>query len=226
MIIAAGILIGFVFIVESYVWYVRTMAAPAYRSKSISTSNMVMYITRVLIIGYQIILNFTIESGGGLRSVLIATLIGMVVSLFGHAILFYNKKLLDTSWKFFICTLTRLRIIKAYEYEQVVYSPVRNIGFSYLALASALSTIALVFVYIAPQIFATLYSDYRLTLSSIGQVISFFGMVITLFVLDPALFKMHDAGEIQKGFSLYLQGRIMGLVFAIALLLACLIQFT
>ena len=226
MITVAGILIGFVFIVESYVWYVRTMADPAYRSKSISTSNMVMYITRVLIIGYQIILNFTIESGGGLRSVLIATLIGIVVSLFGHAILFYNKKVLDGSWRFFTYTLTRLRIIKVHEYEQVVYSPVRDIGFSYLALASAISTIALVFVYIAPQIFATLYSEYRLTLSSIGQVISFFGMVITLFVLDPALFKMHDAGEIQKGFSVYLQGRMVGLIVAIILLLTCLIQFT
>lgn len=226
MITIAGILIGLVFIVESYVWYVRTMAAPAYRSKSISTSNMVMYITRVLIIGYQIILNFTIESGGGLKSVLIATLIGIVVSLFGHLILFYNKKMLSGSWRFFTYVLTRLRIIKMHEYEQAVCSPVRDIAFSYLAMASALSTIALVFVYIAPQIFATLYSDYRLTLSSIGQVISFFGMVITLFVLDPALFKMHDAGEIQKGFSVYLQGRIIGLIVAIILLLVCLIQFT
>jgi hypothetical protein len=226
MIIIAGILIGFVFIVESYVWYVRTMAAPDYRSKSISTSNMVMYVTRFLIIGYQIILNFTIESGGGLRAVLVATLTGIVVSLFGHAILFYNKKVLSGSWCFFTHTLTRLRIIKVHEYERVVYSPVRDIGFSYLAIASALSTIALVFVYIAPQIFATLYSDYRLTLSSIGQVISFFGMVITLFVLDPALFKMHDAGEIQKGFSVYLHGRIMGLVVATILMLVCLIQFT
>jgi hypothetical protein len=226
MITIAGILIGLVFIVESYVWYVRTMAAPDYRSKSISTSNMVMYLTRFLIIGYQIILNFTIESGGGLRAVLVATLIGIVVSLFSHAILFYNKKVLSGSWWFFTHILTRVRIINVHEYEQVAYSPVRDIGFSYLAIASALSTIALVFVYIAPQIFATLYSDYRLTLSSIGQVISFFGMVITLFVLDPALFKMHDAGEIQKGFSVYLQGRIMGLVVATILMLACLIQFT
>jgi hypothetical protein len=226
MITIAGILIGLVFIVESYVWYVRAMADPAYRSKSISTSNMVMYITRVLIVSYQIILNFTIESGGGLRSVLVATLIGIIISLLGHMLLFYNKKMLNGFWRFFTCLFIRVRIIKAHEYERVVYSPVRGITFGYLAMASALSTIALVFVYIAPQIFATLYSDYRLTLSSIGQVISFFGMVITLFVLDPALFKMHDAGEIQKGFSLYLQGRIMGLLAATILLLACLIKFT
>lgn len=76
MIVIAGILIGLVFIVESFVWYVRTMSTPVYRSKSISTSNIVMCITRVLIIGYQIILNFSIESGGGLRGVLIITLIG------------------------------------------------------------------------------------------------------------------------------------------------------
>lgn len=225
MIIFAGTLIGLVFIVESYVWYVRTMAAPDCRSKSISTSNMVMYVTRILIIGYQIILNFTIESGGGLRSVLIATLIGIVVSLFGHALLFYNKKILSSSWRFFAYAFIRLRIIGSHEYEKVIYYPVRDIALSYVSLASALSTIALVFVYIAPQIFATLYSDYRLTLASIGQVISFFGMVVTLFVLDPALFKMHDAGEIQKGFSEYVQGRMIGLLVAAILLMMCIFNF-
>ena len=101
MIIVAGIPIGLVFIIESYVWYVRTMAAPAYRSKSRYTSNMVMYITRVLIIRYQVIHNFTIESCGGLRSALVAALLGIVAPLFGHAILFYNKKVLSCSWRFF-----------------------------------------------------------------------------------------------------------------------------
>ena len=223
MIVIAGILIGLVFIVESFVWYVRTMSAPDYRSKSISTSNIVMYITRVLIIGYQIILNFSIESGGGLRAVLITTLIGVSISLFGHLFIFYIRGVLIFSWKLFLYAFGRLKIINEHEYESEIYFPSYKCKFGFLAMASALSTIALVFVYIAPQIFATFYADYRLTLSSIGQVISFLGMVVTLLILDPALFKMHDEGEIQKGFSLYLRGRLTGLLVSIILMMVCIV---
>lgn len=226
MIILAGTLIGLVFIVESFVWYVRTMSSPIYRSKSISTSNIVMYITRVLIIGYQIILNFSIESGGGLRAVLITTLIGVSISLFGHLLFFYVHGVLTFLWKFFLLVFGRLKIINEHEYETEIYFPNLKCQFEFLVIASALSTIALVFVYIAPQIFATLYSDYRLTLSSIGQVISFFGMVVTLLILDPALFRMHDEGEIQKGFSLYLRGRLLGLIASIILMVICIVMLT
>lgn len=226
MIVIAGILIGLVFIVESFVWYVRTMSSPAYRSKSVSTSNIVMYITRVLIIGYQIILNFTIESGGGLRAVLITTLIGVAISLLGHLFFFYIHGVLTFLWKLFLIVFGRLKIINGHEYETEIFFPSLKFEFGFLAMASALSTIALVFVYIAPQIFATLYADYRLTLSSVGQVISFFGMVVTLLVLDPALFKMHDEGEIQKGFSLYLRGRLLGLFASIVLMVVCIVVLT
>ena len=217
--VLAGILIGLVFIVESCVWYIRSMSLPQYRSKSISTSNIVMYVTRVFVVGYQIILNFSIESGGGLKQVLMATFIGMVVSLIGHSLLFYNHKSLSFSWRAFLSIFKKLRLIQLFEYEKEIYVPVFICSTHRVVIASALSTIALVFVYITPQIFATLYSGYRLTLSSIGQAISFFGMLITLFLLDPAMFKMHDEGEIQRGFSLYLLGRVAGLALALLLLL-------
>jgi hypothetical protein len=94
-----------------------------------------------------------------------------------------------------------------------------------MVVASALSTIALVLVYIVPQMFVTFYSGYRLTLSSVGQVISFLGMVVTLFVLDPALFKMHDTGDIQTGVSLYLMGRLVGLCLAAVILFASIMSY-
>lgn len=223
----AGILLGLVFVVESGVWYVRSMAMPAYRSKSIATSNIVMYTTRVLIICYQIILNFGIENGGRLKDVLEATLVGMLVACLGHLLVFYNSNLRLFCWSSFQVIFGRLRLVSPDEYQKLPFAPeisrgnwLRNVVF-----ASALSTIALVLVYIAPQMFATFYPGYRLTLSSVGQAISFLGMVVTLFVLDPALFKMHDEGQIQAGFSLYLMGRLMGLVFAGAIVLLSLIAY-
>ncbi len=223
MIFIAGILVGLVFVIESFVWFVRAMAAPSYRSKSISTSNIVMYATRVLVIGYQIILNFTIESGGGLRLIIISTLIGMVVSLLGHGFIFYNKTLIKLSWTIFISSFRALRIIKDYEYEKEVFHPKYHPYTSNLIFISAFSMFILVFVYIAPQVFATFYEDFRLTLSSVGQAISFIGMVVTLFFLDPVLFKMHDDGQIKKGFSLYLWGRIVGTCFTILTLILTLL---
>lgn len=223
----AGVLLGLVFIVESGVWYVRSMASPAFRSKSIATSNIVMYVTRVLIIGYQIILNFSIENGGGLQGVLIATLIGMLVAFFGHLLVFYNQYVRQFFWSCFLTIFGKLRILSSGEYEVEPFAPSvpREDWGHNVVVASTLSTIALVLVYIAPQMFATFYSGYRLTLSSIGQVISFFGMVVTLFVLDPALFKMHDAGGIQTGFSLYLMGRLIGLTLATVILFASIMSY-
>jgi len=216
-----------VFIVESGVWYVRSMATPEYRSKSIATSNIVMYVTRVLIIGYQIILNFSIENGGGLHGVLVATLVGMLVAFFGHILVFYNHHVRQFFWASFLIIFGKLRILSPGEYEGEPFAPLVPSGAwgRNVVIASALSTMALVLVYIAPQMFATFYSGYRLTLSSIGQVISFFGMVVTLFVLDPALFKMHDAGNIQTGFSMYLMGRLLGLSLAAAILFASIMWY-
>lgn len=216
----AGVLLGLVFIVESGVWYVRSMATPEYRSKSIATSNIVMYATRILIAGYQIILNFRIESGEGLKEVLQVTLIGMLVAFVGNALFFYNNKIRTFFWKFFVIVFGRLNILAPNECEGVAFAPTRSVRalWGKVLVASAFSTIALVLVYIAPQMFATFYPSYRLTLSSVGQVISFFGMVVTLFVLDPVLFKMHDDGRIQTGFAMYLMGRLLGLTAAILLL--------
>lgn len=73
-----------------------------------------------------------------------------------------------------MCIFGYLKIINEDEYESHIYFPSFKGQFNFLATTSALSTIALVFVYIGPHFFATFYSDYRLTLSSIGQVISFF----------------------------------------------------
>lgn len=219
--IIAGFLIGLVFIVESCVWYVRSMSAFEYRSKAISTSNIVMYATRVLLIGYQIILNYRIESGGGLREVLLVALVGMIVALVGHLLLFYNKKILSVAWSLFLWIFKRLKIIEIVEYEEEVYAPNFSLSWHHVVIASAFSTIALLLVYITPQVFAALYASYRLTLSSIGQVISFLGMVVTLFFLDPALFKMHDKGGIRQGFSMYLSGRLVGLAISVISLIPC-----
>ena len=224
----AGVLLGLVFIVESGVWYVRSMATPEYRSKSIATSNIVMYATRVLIAGYQIILNFRIESGEGLKEVLHVTLIGMLVAFFGHILFFYNNKLRTFSWNLFVAVFGKFNILTSGEYENVPFAPAKSIRAlrGKVLIASAFSTIALVLVYIAPQMFATFYPSYRLTLSSVGQAISFFGMVITLFVLDPVLFKMHDDGRIQTGFAMYLMGRLLGLILASLLLALTIIAFS
>lgn len=224
----AGLLLGLVFIVESGVWYVRSMATPEYRSKSIATSNIVMYATRILIAGYQIILNFRIENGGGLKEVLQVTLIGMLVAFVGNTLFFYNNKIRAYFWNFFVIVFRKLNILAPGEYEGVSFAPSRSLRalWGKVLVASALSTIALVLVYIAPQMFATFYPDYRLTLSSVGQVISFFGMVVTLFVLDPVLFKMHDDGRIQTGFAMYLMGRLLGLIAASLLLALSIVTYS
>lgn len=215
----AGVLLGLVFLVETFVWYIRSMSESQYRSKVISTSNIIMYLTRVLLIGYQIILNYEIETGANVRQVILSGLIGMVFAALVHWLIFSNRVAVQFFWDLFYKTSAKFRLIHPHEYCDDVHllskQPVMNL----VVAASFVSTISLLFVYILPQIFATLFFDYRLTLSSVGQVISFFGMIVTLFILDPQLFKMQDAGEIKTGFSYYLHGRIFGLCSA-ALMLA------
>lgn len=217
----AGIFLGFIFLIETFVWYIRSMSEPSYRSKVISTSNIIMYITRVFLVCYQIIINFQIESGGDVRQVVLSGLIAMVFAALANLLIFTRGSFLQFSWNFFYKTFIRLRLISSNEYCQNVHLLSNEIKFNSITFASLFSTISLLLVYILPQIFATIFFDYRLTLSSVGQVISFAGMIITLFILDPQLFKMQDAGEIKVGFSYYLHGRILGLSAA-AIVLAIL----
>lgn len=206
----AGVLLGLVFLVESFVWFIRSMSAAEYRSKSISTSNIIMYITRVMLVGYQILINYKIETGGGISEVIMSGVVAMLVALLSHALIFGNHTVLQTCWAAFKRVSMAFRIIHKDELSEVVYVPQWRSGANMIVLASLLSTVSLLLVYTLPQIFATLFYDYRLTLSSVGQVISFAGMLITLFVLDPRLFKMHDTGEIKTGFAQYLSGRMWG----------------
>lgn len=220
----AGALLGLVFLVETFVWYIRSMSESKYRSKVISTSNIIMYLTRVLLIGYQIILNYEIETGGNVRQVILSGLIGMVFAALAHWIIFSNHSAVQFFWNVFYKTSAKFRLIHPHEYCEDVHVLGKDFAINLVVFASFVSTISLLFVYILPQIFATLFFEYRLTLSSVGQVISFFGMIVTLFILDPQLFKMQDAGEIKTGFSYYLHGRIFGLgaaacVLAISILM-------
>lgn len=49
---------------------------------------------------------------------------------------------------------------------------------------------------------------------------------MALLILDPALFKMRDEGEIKRGFSLYLRGRLTGLFASIILMMICIEMLT
>ena len=210
----AGVLLGLVFLVESFVWFIRSMSETAYRSKSISTSNIIMYITRVMLIGYQILLNYKIETGGGVEEVILSGMIAMLVALLTHGLIFCHEGVLRGVWRCFTWLALTFRLIRPGELCDDVYVSAWRFRPGVVMLASLVSTITLLFVYTLPQIFATIFYEYRLTLSSFGQVISFFGMLITLFVLDPRLFKMHDSGEIRTGFGQYLNGRLWGLMGA------------
>lgn len=210
----AGALLGLVFVVESFVWFIRSMSETAYRSKSISTSNIIMYVTRVMLIGYQILLNYKIETGGGIEEVILSGMLAMLVALLCHALIFCHAGVLRVTWRTFTWLALAFRLIRPGELCDDVYVSTWRFRPGVVMLASLVSTITLLFVYTLPQIFATIFYDYRLTLSSVGQVISFFGMLITLFVLDPRLFRMHDTGEIRTGFIQYLNGRLWGLMSA------------
>lgn len=210
----AGVLLGLVFLVESFVWFIRSMSEAAYRSKSISTSNIIMYITRVMLIGYQILLNYKIETGGGVDEVILSGIVAMLVALLTHGLVFCHEGVLRAVWHSFKWLALTFRLIRPGELSDDVYVCAWRFRPGVVMLASLVSTITLLFVYTLPQIFATIFYDYRLTLSSVGQVISFFGMLITLFVLDPRLFRMHDSGEIRTGFGQYLNGRLWGLMGA------------
>ena len=215
----AGFLLGLVFLVETFVWYIRSMSEFAYRSKVISTSNIIMYLTRVLLVGYQIILNYQIETGGNIQQVIFSGFVGMLFAVLVHVLIFSNQPTIRICWNIFYKTALMFRLINRHEYSDSVHVSNKKFKINLVVVASFISTISLLFVYVLPQIFATLFYDYRLTLSSVGQIISFFGMVVTLFVLDPLLFKMHDAGEIKDGFFCFLHGRVLGLTAAALILI-------
>jgi len=123
-------------------------------------------------------------------------------------------------WLTYLKIVNYSRICDSKNYRSFIFSAnLNNINFNRLNVSSFLSTFVLLLVYTLPQLLAIHNYQYRLTASSLGQFLSFGGMVITLFILDPILFSLQDRNKLADGFSSYIIGRIVTM-FVISFVLA------
>jgi len=138
----------------------------------------------------------------------------MIIATFFNYWLFNNKKAMQLFWNFFLNVGSALHLLKKHQFQDEVFVIKAPFRLNIISISSFFSTLAMIAVYILPQILAAFFYEYRLTLSSVGQAVSFLGMLITLLILDPRLFGMHDGGDIKIGFAEYMHGRFLALLFA------------
>jgi hypothetical protein len=207
----APVLLALTFFIECFVWYIRAMSLEPCRSKTFATSNIIMYCSRVFLVTYQIIINYSIEIGRLMSEIITVIKYSMILA-FIMCLVFYSKLLTNLFWSTYLKIVNFVGFCDSKNYRLVSFSTNLNIiHLNRLTVSSLLSTFVLLLVYTAPQLFAINNYQYRLTASSLGQLLSFGGMIITLFVLDPILFSLQDRNKLEDGFSFYIIGRIVAM---------------
>jgi hypothetical protein len=65
-----------------------------------------------------------------------------------------------------------------------------------------------------PYILASALPEYRLTMSSLGQVLNAFGMIFILVYVDQRLYRAWDNGALGAAIYSYRWGRLCGILFS------------
>ena len=83
-----------------------------------------------------------------------------------------------------------------------------------LFLNSWVATSILVFGVTSPYLLASIYPEFRMTISTFGQLINAVGTVILLFKVEPLLYRRMDKNDLHIHVFSYIKGRCFGLILA------------
>lgn len=202
--------------IDTSAWWIRSLAQPTDVGLYVSRSNIYLYGGRFFSLAFVVAVSLAIEIGATPKQVAIccfytfclASLLQLVCVMKN----FNNGAVMKVMMRILILP-KKLQNDKA--------GLVKN---KKLFITTIFASFVFAIGNGMPLLFASIFIDYRLSMSNLGQIINSLGMVCLLLFVDQDLFKAIDNGTIQSEVIVYTRGRFIGLMLAaIAYLLVSLI---
>ncbi|BCA66198.1 lipid II flippase family protein [Fluviibacter phosphoraccumulans] len=198
----AGIGLSISLGMETLSWTVRSLADAGQMGHFISRTNVFLYGARIFNLLFVMLISFFIDSGMGAKNILFIIGLSFVMVTIFHGPLTFSKKL-ETDVSKAIGLLLGVSAAEGINYN-ICQPSVR------LAYFTALSTAVFTAGLSVPYVLASWFPEYRMTMSTISQIINSIGTVLLLFLVDPLMYRMMDKGALNSSISSYVKGRFMG----------------
>ena len=199
--------IMFCLVIDTSGWWIRAFSDGSNMGTFVSKTNIYTYSGRLFSFTYMSFLSFYIESGANTFEVSKIIFVSLVGGAAAHGILL-NRYDYSQNFLKFIAKTIKLDIGR----NKLSQQPL-DYGWK-IKYAAASATAIFCLGMSAPYILASMFPNFRLTLSSVGQILNAVGMLFILLLVDQLLYKSWDRGELAAAVSYYNTGRIMGVIVA------------
>jgi hypothetical protein len=190
-------------LVETTTWWLRAEATKGSVGLFVSRTNIYLYGGRLFSLIFAAGISFLIEISVSTQILIILFTLSFVFNSLVHVFVLNGGSLTYYILKVFS------RFLRLPPPEIRVHHP-QTKYFSRITVVTAASSFAFSMGLTLPYILASLVPDYRLSISSLAQIINSFGTLLLLFYVDQVLFSAVDDGTIRTKVIEYSRGRALG----------------
>lgn len=217
--LAAIMALSLSFLIETSSWSVRALSDGNKIGEYISRTNIYLYGGRFFSLIFMSSVSLLIDKSVSTKwIVLIAGASFLLAGLLHFAI--FGAKKIEYVLSVRISKLLSLDVTKKLDCTKEAILDKRLFYFSLVA------TFCFSVGLSVPYILASVFPNYRMTISSLGQIINSLGTVLILFLIDKMLYRAMDKGELDLHIHSYSFGRTCGFsITGVVLALVAIINF-
>lgn len=200
--------LSILFFIDTSCWCLRGLSPRDRIGLYTSKTNIYSYFGRLFTFTYMSIMSIRIDVGLSVESVTLYVCIGFFVGAMVQAATLNSGHLSQK----ILTTLARLLRV---ELELQPEAQIRKETIETALFASTFAATTLFCAGLgAPYILASALPEYRLTMSSLGQILNAFGMIFILIYVDQRLYRAWDNGALGAAIYSYRWGRVSGILFS------------
>lgn len=210
----AAISLSLVFLVETFAWFLRANALKDGRAYVISKSNIILYSSRGFAFGFQASISYYLETQGIASGVFFVCIVGFVTATLTHTLTFYNPVVRRVVWN---CMVGLMKKINRWDSNLMAneLASICRVRSPQLFIVTSISTAIFGLAITLPYLLALYNPTFRLTFTSLIQLLNFFGTIFLLYLVDPIMYKLMDKCELKFSIYDYIAGRIAGFLISL-----------
>lgn len=198
--------------VDSSTWWLRALSDGSRMGQFIGRTNIYNYFGRSFAFVYTGCLSFLVDTGHATQYVALFIGITFLAGAMSQRILL-NRGRASQSLLMFIAHTIRLSPQPLAETNEALPQG------RALFLITSSSTFLLSLALSLPYIVASIFPEFRLTISSTSQVLNSLGTILVLTFVDQMLFALWDKSGLAASLPYFMRGRITGMTGAGTLLI-------
>jgi hypothetical protein len=212
--ILGGLSLAVQFTIESGAWYFRAQAAREELGRMLSTASQLLYSSRLFAFGFQLVISLMVDTRAGWTVLSESFLIGFVSAALVHLLVYHVPGTARATWRALHAVMPSSIDMRP-ELRSEPRLKVHDYGlFRRTLFATILFSVAAT----APFLLAYRFTNVRMTMGSIAQMMNFLGAITIVSLVEPMLYRAIDAESLEHLVFDYLLGRFWGFVLCAVIL--------